>query len=67
MKQEVIKISDSNIKWIERTLNDFIAAGFYIKDIIGLDKTTFIVLVEASDLEKCHKKYQEILKPSGGK
>lgn len=61
MKQEMIELKDTNTKWVNHQFNNLIKAGFYIKQVIQPMRTTFLVLVEADDLKKCHKAYEKLL------
>lgn len=57
----MIEFKDTNVKWVKDQFNTLIKAGFYIKRIMQVEKTSFLVLVEANDLEKCHKIHEKLL------
>jgi hypothetical protein len=61
MKQEIIEIKDSSSKLIAFQLRSYIKAGFYIKRFIQLEKTSFMLIVEAENIEKCFRDHEKIL------
>lgn len=52
MKQEIKLIEGSSPKLIAETVQGIIAKGIYIKDIVPLGRTTFLLLLEVKEKKK---------------
>lgn len=52
MKQEVRLVEGSSPKLIAETVQGIIAEGIYIKDIVPLGRTTFLLLLEVEVKKK---------------
>jgi len=52
MKQEIKLVEGSSPKLIAKTIEEVIKSGKYVKDIVPLGRTTFLLLLEVKEKKK---------------